>query len=233
MPAFKPVNAKKQQGHNGSIISTLLSLSFLGLLIFLYVHTGQSDLGYMRSGDTSTTQMQMLEKDIDLSKHQLVLWSSDFHISPVADIKHILNKYFKVSVIDKSLSGHCHLSNTCERDLKVINKQNGIRLGYCPNRLISQFYDAYKADTEMNTVDAYLCTHATSLCELYMPFNKPLVLIASTRYEIGRHEADRWIQWNENIRRIAQRPQNTIAANNRYDQVRKFLCKYLLLNKCI
>ena len=38
-----------------------------------------------------------------------------------------------------------------------------------------------RTDQEMNTVDAILCTHATSMCELFMPFNKSLIAIASTR----------------------------------------------------
>jgi len=53
----------------------------------------------------------------------LRLWSSDFHISPIADIKDLLKG--SVLVVDKSLSGHCHLTDTCERDLRVITKMNG------------------------------------------------------------------------------------------------------------
>jgi hypothetical protein len=34
-----------------------------------------------------------------------------------------------VKVIDKSLSGHCSLFNTCQMNLKVIDKDNGISLG--------------------------------------------------------------------------------------------------------
>jgi hypothetical protein len=30
----------------------------------------------------------------------------------------------------------------------------------------------------MNDVDAYLCTYANSMCEVFMPFNKPLIVIA-------------------------------------------------------
>ncbi len=176
----------------------------------------------------------------------ITLWSSDFHISPIADIKNILSGY-KVSIIDKSLSGHCHLSNTCEKNLKVINKQNGIRLEPCANALRRQFYLAYKDDSEFQSVDAFICTHATSMCELYMPFDKPMILIASTRYEIGRHDSVSWSRWNDNLRyelfclsqscvvflallswsclpttfyrRIAANPRNIIAANNKYDQV--------------
>jgi len=71
----------------------------------------------------------------------------------------------------------------------------------------------------MKTVDAFLCLHATSMCELFMPFNRTLIAIASTRYEIGRHDKESWMLWNENLRRIASHPHNTVAANNRYDQV--------------
>lgn len=39
------------------------------------------------------------------------------------------------------------------------------------------------------------------------------------RYEIGRLDAVSWQRWNENLRLIAASPFNTIAANNRYDQV--------------
>lgn len=109
------------------------------------------------------------------------LWSSDFHISPIADIKYLLADY-RVTIIDKSLSAHCHLSNTCERDLKVITKQNGISLNPCPNQLRRDFYNAYRTDKEFLSVDGVLCNHAASMCELFMPFGKPLVVIASTRY---------------------------------------------------
>ena len=59
----------------------------------------------------------------------LRLWSSDFHISPIADIKDLLGD--SAIVVDKSLSGHCHLTDTCERDLRVITKMNGITILSC------------------------------------------------------------------------------------------------------
>lgn len=110
----------------------------------------------------------------------LTLWSSDFHISPIADVKHLLKDY-RVNVIDKSLSGHCHLTDTCERDLRVITKLNGIHLRPCANMLRKEFYDSYRLDPVMSTVDGFICTHAASMCELFMPFKKPMIVIASTR----------------------------------------------------
>ena len=50
-----------------------------------------------------------------------------------------------------------------------------------------------------------------------MPFNKSLIVVASTRYEIGRHDPRRWKAWNANLKAIAAHPRNIVAANNRYD----------------
>ena len=143
----------------------------------------------------------------------LVIWSNDFHIGPIQDLKHLL-KPLGVKFIDKSLSGHCHLTNTCAKGLKVINSGNGINLN--PG-LIPKYYQAYTGDPEMQSVDAFVCFHPTSMCELFMPFNKSIIVIASTRYEMGRHDPNRWKSWNENLIKISKDPKNIVAGNNEYD----------------
>jgi hypothetical protein len=50
-----------------------------------------------------------------------------------------------------------------------------------------------------------------------MPFGKPLIVVASTRYEIGRYERARWLEWNQNLEKIARKPGNVVGANNLYD----------------
>ncbi len=152
----------------------------------------------------------------ELNQNPLIFWSSDFHISTIADIKSTLQNY-NIKFIDKSLSNHCHLTNTCERDLKIIHKLNGINLGQCPNKMKRDFYNEYRCNSEILSVDAFLCTHATSMCELFMPFNTSLIVIAATRYEIGRYDTKRWNEWNINLQKIASNPYNIVAANNKYD----------------
>jgi hypothetical protein len=46
---------------------------------------------------------------------ELLVWSSDYHISPVADLKYLFAALatVRVRVLDKSLSGHCAMMNTC------------------------------------------------------------------------------------------------------------------------
>jgi len=92
----------------------------------------------------------------------LTFWSNDFHIAPVADIKHLLAG-FGIGVRDKSLSNHCELTSSCQNDLRVLTKDNGISLGHCPECLRRDFYNAYKDDVDFISVDAILCLHAARL----------------------------------------------------------------------
>eukprot|EP01033_Poteriospumella_lacustris_P017360 gene17360-12412_t len=57
------------------------------------------------------------------------------------------------------------------------------------------------------------------MCELFMPFNRPLIVVASTRYEIGRLEASHWNRWNHNLKKIITKSEwNSVGANNQYDR---------------
>ena len=145
----------------------------------------------------------------------LVFWANDFHISPTMDVTQLFAEW-GVTVIEKSLSGHCHLTHSCASDLKVLNKQNGMNL-VGGDRLKASFFEAYKADPVMENVDAFLCFHPSSMCELFMPFNKSLIVAPSTRFELGREAPPAWSAWVENVRRIAKSPRNAVISNNRYD----------------
>eukprot|EP00698_Gefionella_okellyi_P007975 TRINITY_DN1954_c0_g1_i1.p1 TRINITY_DN1954_c0_g1~~TRINITY_DN1954_c0_g1_i1.p1 ORF type:complete len:365 (+),score=43.45 TRINITY_DN1954_c0_g1_i1:541-1635(+) len=93
-----------------------------------------------------------------------------------------------------------------------------MHLNPCPNNIRRRFFDEYKHDPLMTTqVHGVVCTHAAALCEAYMPFNKSLLVLSSTRFELGRFEPARWREWVRNIQRIAARQTNVIAANNMYD----------------
>lgn len=143
----------------------------------------------------------------------VVIWSSDMHITPIADVKALLGE-LGVRFVDKSLSGHCHLKGTCATDLRVLTRDNAIELAPDVRRA---FFDAYKADREMAEVDLIFVSYPFALMEAYMPFNKTLVVLSSTRYEHGRHEADRWAKLNRNAALVARSPHHVVGANNLYD----------------
>ncbi|CAF3922635.1 unnamed protein product, partial [Adineta steineri] len=133
--------------------------------------------------------------------------------NPIYDIKHQLAS-FDIKFIDKSLSGSCYETKTCAKKLKVLHVGNAL----WPTYLIRQeFYKAYKNDSEMNQVNIFMCFHPAAMCEMFMPFNRTLIVIASTRYELGRYGKEDWINWNKNLQIIATNPRNVVAGNNLYD----------------
>jgi len=161
------------------------------------------------------TLPQLNTNDVLFSTKPLVIWSNDYHVATIKDLKHLLTP-LGVRIIDKSLAVNCHLTDTCSarKTLKIINYRNAMNLH---SSLIPKFYKAYKENAEMKSVDAFVCFHPTSMCELFMPFNKSLIVIASTRYELGRFKKDRWKKWNNNLLHISKTPPNVVGANNQYD----------------
>lgn len=149
------------------------------------------------------------------TKKPLVLWTTDYHIATIQDLHHLLEPY-GVKIIDKSLTPRCKMYNTCgnSTNLKVLTQDNGMTLN---PELIQEFFEAYKDDPVMKSVDAFVCYHPTAMCELYMPFNKSIIVVSSTRFELGRFEADRFKKWIENLQLIASDQKNFVGANNLYD----------------
>ena len=165
---------------------------------------GQTSVHGLTVGSTSPHndgddfgEMSVLFRD-----RPLVIWSSDYHISPIADLKHLLEP-IGVRFIDKSFSKACAFTSTCagRGTLHVINRATAMDLA--DRTLIERFYAAYRDDAEMKTVDAFVCFHPASMCELFAPFNKSILVVATTRYELGRFNPERWQRWNDNLARIA------------------------------
>lgn len=95
-------------GRESSARSSLLLTGVLLVVVFQFENQ-YSSYRQMANADSLTR----IHKQ---PKH--VFWSSDFHIAPIADIK-LLLEGFGMEVIDKSMSGHCHLKGTCANDIKV------------------------------------------------------------------------------------------------------------------
>jgi hypothetical protein len=147
---------------------------------------------------------------------ELTFWSTDFHITPISDLK-FLFKSFQIKIIDKSLSGACESRGTCARDLKVINKDNAYNIGDHPQELSRRLFEAYQNDPEFRSVDAIICFHPIVTCQLYMPFNKTIIMISSTRYEHGQFASHQWQRFNRIIQKLASNPRHLIGGNSVYD----------------
>jgi hypothetical protein len=147
----------------------------------------------------------------------MTITSIDFHIGPIADFKFMLGKYApQVVVVDKSLSGACGSRQTCAGDLIVLAQNHGSM--YHSLELKRKWWtEAGSGDLVKNT-QGFICSHPAGMCELFMPTGKSLLVHATTRYDLGREDTpQRMAAWAHNLRVIAAKPWNVVAANNLYD----------------
>eukprot|EP00040_Diaphanoeca_grandis_P004279 m.27877 g.27877 ORF g.27877 m.27877 type:complete len:960 (+) comp15826_c0_seq2:152-3031(+) len=165
------------------------------------------------------------------------LWNTDFHSSPVSCNLQIYEAAGAVvhSEVDY---GNCIFAGSCKNRMRVLGWDDN--LGFAlkshtysdPELLKLAFYNEFKDTEEFQRVDGFLCSHPVANCELFLKFNKPVIVFATTRLEFGRHDKfidwrapdwtqvegeRRWRQWIETLIKISKDPKSTIAANSMYD----------------
>jgi len=79
-------------------------------------------------------------------------------------------------------------------------------------------FEALRASPLLEHTDAVICSHPAALCEVWLPFNKSLLLLVTTNLELARENPQRWRQWLRTIVAMSSAPRVVIAANSRYDQ---------------
>ena len=167
------------------------------------------------------------------------LWSTDLHAAPVGCQIDIMNS-INVDVVAKIDFANCGFFTNSEgqdicaktHGLKVFQQDGwkGFSLDPSPALLRRKFYDAYKNDKEFGQVDYVMCSHPAANCELYLAFNKSMVVYSTTRVEFGRNDeyvwwrqpylgnrTARWNHWLSNLKQLYNSPLHLVAANNRYD----------------
>ena len=143
----------------------------------------------------------------------VVVWTMDYSTEPLETVKHLASST-DLRFVDKSLASSCQLTRTCAKNLRIISKKNGLDL---TADLIKSFHEEYESDVEMNLVTHFLCINPPSMCEIYIPFGRPIVVYINNRYEQTRYSSSQWKNWNKVLATIAADRRNLIIASNRYD----------------
>lgn len=173
-------------------------------------------------------------------KLSLNAWVTDFHAGPIgcqlsmfeeiglnvtAKIDFPNCRFFKDSVGGDVCAEH--------NGLKVLALDNwrGFSLDQSnPIQTRKDFYRAYILDPEFQSMDIVFCSHPAANCELYLPFDKNIVIYNTQRIEFGRGDdyvwwrqpylgnvSARWLHWSQNLQAISRSANNLIAANNMFD----------------
>lgn len=143
----------------------------------------------------------------------------DCHISVIADIKNIFENLGH-QVDTWSLSGHRWVFNLPECKSPIINYNNWKNLD---EKMVDDFYEFHKE--ELDKYDAFICTHHIFFLKLFEKFKKPIIVVASTRYEYPCFSNEKLI-WLEDS--LKNNNNLILIANNEFDQ--KY-CEKFLNNK--
>ena len=146
------------------------------------------------------------------------LFNLDLHISVIADIEYIINRLFPfdIQIHAESLSGHAVLMNKIRTNKYIINSSNWKQLD---EKLIENFYQSHKE--ELEKYDGFIVTHTISFALLYEKFNKPIIIINSTRYEQPASHSGNLSQWKmieTGLKRLHDKGLLVSISNNLFDQ---------------
>jgi hypothetical protein len=145
-----------------------------------------------------------------------VIWNNDHHPAPALDVKDLLEPRGLARILQTDLSNYCSHFGLCEgqNKIKVLTSEN---MFYLDLSLIPKFYEAYKDDPVMLNVDAFLCYDPMATCELFEPFNRSIIVVASNRFYVGRLTQDRYDRWHDTLTRFAFDPRHFVGANDLFD----------------
>ena len=85
--------------------------------------------------------------------------------------------------------------------------------------MVKENFEFYKNDPMIHSVDAFNSQFPASMIEMWMPFNKSLLLIPAHRYSMARCTKDEFDRLNEHLRLLAamEHPKHFMASACKYD----------------
>ena len=86
-----------------------------------------------------------------------------------------------------------------------------------PEDLIRKNFDFYKDDETISTADGFICSFPSSMCEIWMPFNKTIIINPAHRYNLWRCTAGAFDRLNEHLYKLASLNKLILGASDKYD----------------
>ena len=148
-----------------------------------------------------------------MSSRNLKVWSINYDIENMFGIRFLLES-MGVRFVEHSFSPFCKKLNSCSKGLQVLSKKKAFKLG---KNYLNEFYETYKDDAVMAQIDVFLCVYPAAMCELFLPFNKTMLVIFDDRFESGRCSETQITRWKKTFQQIAQNQNNIVMSTNSYD----------------
>lgn len=134
----------------------------------------------------------------------------DCHVSVIADIKDIFENLGH-TVDQWSISGHRWLFNLPPCNSPIINENNWKEMD---QKMVNDFYNTHK--NELDKYDAFICAYPPCFLKLFEKFNKPIIVVAATRYDYPFTDNPEKLSWLEDS--LNENTNLILIANNQFDK---------------
>ncbi len=145
---------------------------------------------------------------------KLKFFNIDLHIAVISDVKNIFESLGH-EVESKNISTYVRFLGRDQDYVKYINQDTWEDLN--PD-MVEKFYQEYK--DYLSQFDGFIVTHAASFALLYKKFNKPIIIVNSTRYSNTWVKDKKKLEWlNHFLQKGVKNNKIFIVSNNKADQI--------------
>ncbi len=134
----------------------------------------------------------------------------DCHVSVISDIKNIFTK-LDHTVDNWSISGHRWVFNFAPCPSPIINADNWKSID---EKMVDDFYRNHKE--ELDKYEAFICCYPPIFLKLFEKFNKPIIVVAATRYDYPVIDDPIRLSWLEDS--LNNNKNLILVANNEFDK---------------
>ena len=136
----------------------------------------------------------------------------DLHIGVIGDIKNIFHSLGH-NVTNWSISGHASVFGKPMENVDIVNASTWQSIS---REMCDAFYRRY--NSELSAYDGFIVTHTPCFAMLYERWRKPIICVASTRYEQPfTNDRNAWEIFNAFLRDKIDEGMLIPIANNKYD----------------
>ena len=162
------------------------------------------------------------------TSQSLTFWTADLHDGTRMDMPSVLGNLghkvilagHKGTNMPYPVVGNVSGVSVYKRISDIIKTHYTTHSTQLTESMVERNFEFYKNDTQMSSVDAFMCSFPASMCELWMPFNKTIIYAPAHRYNLGRCSKEEFDRLNEHLYSLASsdNPYHIIAALSRYDE---------------
>ena len=169
----------------------------------------------VRAFEMFTQEIKAISRSSRLQTKKLRMFNLDLHIGVIADLSSEF-KNQQCTIDAWSISWHNHLvpgKLPVPDAVRHVNNWNWRDLN--PDR-INRFKKRYRL--WLNTFDGFICTYPPTFSELFGGLNKPIFIVAATRYETPyTNQPDQWSRFNSFLKSEVNAGLIHLYANNKGD----------------